>query len=205
MFDFHYNYIRNKYGNKAELLLTDTDSLVYHIQTDDFYADIKKDVKKKFDTSNFPDDHSSGIETGVNMKVIGVFKLENGVRQIILFIGLRPKMYTFKLEEKKEGEKEMKGEKKVKGENKTEIVKAKGVKECVIKNSLTSENFNKCLFSEEKLVRDMNIFRTKYHDIYSTTVNKIAISANDDKIIICPNKINTLALRPVLMMKNNIT
>ena len=46
MFDFHYNYIRKKYGNKAELLFTDTDSLMYLIQTDDFYHDIKKDVKK---------------------------------------------------------------------------------------------------------------------------------------------------------------
>ena len=138
-----------------------------------------------------------GLKRGVNMKVIGVFKLENGVRQIILFIGLRPKMYTFKLEEKKEGEKEMKGEKKVKEENKTEIVKAKGVKECVIKNSLASENFNKCLFSEEKLMRDMNIFRTKNHDIYSTTVNKVALSADDDKRIINPDKIDTIALRLV--------
>ena len=46
MFDFHYNYIRKKYGNKAELLFTDTDSLMYHIKTDDFYKDIAPDVKK---------------------------------------------------------------------------------------------------------------------------------------------------------------
>ena len=46
MFDFHYNYIRKKYDNKAQLLFTDTDSLMYHIQTDDFYHDIKKDIKK---------------------------------------------------------------------------------------------------------------------------------------------------------------
>ena len=45
MFDFHYNYIKNKYGQKAELLMTDTDSLMYLIQTDDVYNDIKKDVK----------------------------------------------------------------------------------------------------------------------------------------------------------------
>ena len=40
MFDFHYNFIRKKYGNKAELLFTDTDSLMYLIQMDDFYSDI---------------------------------------------------------------------------------------------------------------------------------------------------------------------
>ena len=54
MFDFHYNYIRKKYGNKVELLFTDTDSLMYLIQTDDFYHDIKHDIRKKFDTSVYP-------------------------------------------------------------------------------------------------------------------------------------------------------
>ena len=48
--------------------MTDTDSLMYLIQTDDVYYDIKKDVTKKFDTSNFPDVHPSGIKTGVNKK-----------------------------------------------------------------------------------------------------------------------------------------
>ena len=46
MFDFHYNYIRGKFGDKAELLFTDTDSLMYLIQTEDFYQDINKDIKK---------------------------------------------------------------------------------------------------------------------------------------------------------------
>ena len=49
MFYFHYNYIREKYGDKAELFFTDTDSLMYEIQTKDFYQDISKDIQKKFD------------------------------------------------------------------------------------------------------------------------------------------------------------
>ena len=40
MFDFHYDYIREKYNDTAELLFTDTDSLLYLIYTDDFYHDI---------------------------------------------------------------------------------------------------------------------------------------------------------------------
>ena len=197
MFDFHYKYIKKNYGDKAELLMTDTDSLVHLIQTDDFYEDIKKDVKDKFDTSNFPEIHPSGIKTGANMKVIGVFKFENGANIIVVFIGLRPKMYTFKIETKYEKDKK---DDKIKENKKMEIKeekKAKGVKKCVIKKTLTFEDYKKCLFSEEKFMRDMNIFRTKYHDIYSTTVNKIVLSANDDKRIIKPDKIDTLALRLV--------
>ena len=50
MFDFHYDYIRAKYNDAAELLFTDTDSLMYLIHTDNFYHDISKDIKKKFYT-----------------------------------------------------------------------------------------------------------------------------------------------------------
>ena len=102
MFDFHYNYIKNKYGDKAELLFTDTDSLMYLIQTEDFYKDINKDIKKKFDTSDYPENHPSGIKTGVNRKVIGNFKDEAAGKQITHLVGLRPKLYTFKVEEKGE-------------------------------------------------------------------------------------------------------
>ena len=76
MYDFHYNYIKPKYGDSAKLLFTDTDSLAYEIETEDFYRDISSDVKSKFDTSNYPKDHPSGILTGVNKKVIGMFKDE---------------------------------------------------------------------------------------------------------------------------------
>ena len=98
MFDFHYNYIKKKYGEKAELLMTDTDSLMYLIQTDDVYYDIKKDVKKKFDTSNFPDVHPSGIKTGVNEKVVGKFKNEAAANNITHFVGLSSKLYSYLME-----------------------------------------------------------------------------------------------------------
>ena len=44
MYDFHYNYIKSKYGDRAKLFFTDTDSLCYEIQTEDFYKDIIDDV-----------------------------------------------------------------------------------------------------------------------------------------------------------------
>ena len=66
MYDFHYNYIKQKYEDKAKLLFTDTDSLMYEIQTEDFYMDISGDVKHRFDTSDYPPDHPSGIPSGFN-------------------------------------------------------------------------------------------------------------------------------------------
>ena len=191
MFDFHYNYIKKKYGQKAELLMTDTDSLMYLIKTDDVYYDIKKDVKKKFDTSNFPDVHPSGITTGVNEKVVGMFKNEAAANNITHFVGLSSKLYSYLIEMLygKNG--------KLKEPEEEAIRKAKGVKKNVIKKSITFEDYKQCLFSEEKVLKEMNIIRSKNHDIYSMNVNKIVLSANDDKRIICSNKIDTLALRPV--------
>ena len=66
MFDFHYNYMKKEYGDKAKLLFTDTDSLMYEIQTEDFYEDIKGDVNDSFGTSDYPSNHPSGIPTGCN-------------------------------------------------------------------------------------------------------------------------------------------
>ena len=74
MYDFHYKYIKPMYKDKAKLLFTDTDSLMYEIETEDFYKDISGDVKDRFDTSDYPENHPSGIPTGINKKVLGMFK-----------------------------------------------------------------------------------------------------------------------------------
>ena len=105
MYDFHYQYIKLKYGDKAKLLFSDTDSLMYEIQTEDFYKDISGDVKNKFDTSDYPENHPSGIPTGINKKVLGKMKDEAAGKIIKEFVGLRAKLYSYKMYE---GEKEIK-------------------------------------------------------------------------------------------------
>ena len=175
MFDFH--YIRKKYKNKAELLFTDTDSLMYHIHTDDFYKDISRDIKKKFDTSDYSPNHESGILTGVNKKVIGMFKDEVAGKQITCFVGLRPKLYSFRIEEDKE------------------VRKCKGIKKNVVKKKLDFDDYVQCLFSGKKEMRKMNIIRSENHDIYSKEVNKVALSNEDDKRKVILGEVKTLALR----------
>ena len=55
MYDFHYNFIKKKYGNKAKLLFTDTDSLTYEIETRNAYKDFFKN-EEKFNFSDYPED-----------------------------------------------------------------------------------------------------------------------------------------------------
>ena len=177
MFDFHYNYIKKKYKNKAELLFTDTDSLMYQIKTDDFYKDISHDILTKFDTSDYPSNHPCGILTGVNKKVIGMFKDEVAGKQITCFVGLRPKLYSFKIEEDKE------------------VRKCKGIKKNVVKKKLDFNDYVQCLFMERKEMRKMKIIRSENHNIYSKEVNKVALSNEDDKRESLLGKVQTIALR----------
>ena len=55
MYEFHYDYMLLKYNNNIQLCYMDTDSLVYDIKTEDFYADIVDDVQTRFDTSGYCD------------------------------------------------------------------------------------------------------------------------------------------------------
>ena len=176
MFDFHYNYIKKKYGDKAKLLFTDTDSLMYEIQTEDFYKDINRDVKDRFDTSDYPPNHPSGIPTGCNKKVLGMFKDEAGGKIIDEFAGLRAKLYSYKMLEGEESK------------------KCKGVKKLVVKNSITHEDYKNCLFTGKEQLRKMNVIRSHKHDIYTEEVNKIALSSSDDKRYILEGQTATFAL-----------
>ena len=175
MYDFHYNYIKNKYDDRAKLLFTDTDSLAYEIKTEDFYADIAGDIERLFDTSDYPKDHPSGIKVGVNKKVIGMFKDEAAGKQIEEFVGLRAKLYSYKMFEGKENK------------------KCKGVKRCVVEKTISHDDYRNTLFNRTDLHRTMNVIRSCKHDIYTEEVNKIALSSDDDKRVIQEDGVHTLA------------
>ena len=176
MYDLHYQYIKSKYGDKAKLLFSDTDSLMYEIQTEDFYKYISGDVKNKFDTSDYPENHPSGIPTGINKKVLGKMKDEAAGKIIKEFVGLRAKLYSYKMYEGEE-----------------EIKKCKGIKKQVVESSISHEDYKTCLLTGKEQLRKQNILRSYSHEVYTEEVNKVALSALDDKRYILSDGIHTLA------------
>ena len=90
MYEFHYDYIKNRYDNKSKLLFTDTDSLMYEIKTEDVYDDFSSN-KEIFDFSNCLT--KSKYDDYSNKLVIGKMKDETGRVAIEEFVGLKPKMY----------------------------------------------------------------------------------------------------------------
>ena len=174
MYDFHYDYIKKKYGDDAKLLMIDTDSLMYEIHTEDFFEDIKDDVMEKFDTSDFPKDHPSGIQ-GKNKKVIGIMKDEAAGRIIEEFVGLRTKLYSFKMFEGKESK------------------KCKRIKKGAVKKRISHQDYKECLFSGQRQMRKMNVIRSHRHELFTETVNKVALARDDDKRVIMEDGIHTYA------------
>ena len=78
IYEFWYDYIKQKYQDNAKLCYKDTDSIIIHIKTEDFYRDIADDVEKWFDVSNYSEDDKRALPIGMNKKVIGLFKDELG-------------------------------------------------------------------------------------------------------------------------------
>ena len=111
MYEFWYDYIKPKYGDKARLCYMDTDSFVIYVKTDDFYKDIANDVERLFDTSNYDKKDERPFPIGKNKKVIGLFKDELGGKIIKEFYALRAKAYAYKLDDDT-GMKKAKGTKK---------------------------------------------------------------------------------------------
>ena len=163
MYEFHYDYMKPKYGDeKLRLCYMDTDSPIYQIETGDFYKDIADDVLTRFDTSGYILNRPLPVD--LNKKVIGLMKDELGGEIMEEFVTLRPKMYAYKTEN-------------------VESKKCKGIKKCVVKKTITFEDYENCLFSGEISYRSQLMFRSSKHKIQTLEVNKIALSRDDNKRI----------------------
>ena len=171
MYDFFYNHLKAHYGEKCQLIYTDTDSLLLHIQTQDVYEDMKANAKH-YDTSNYPKDHP--LYDARNKKALGKMKDECGGEPIEEAVTLRPKMYSIK-------------------KACSSIKKAKGVKKNVIEREITHEHYKQALFGRKQYMHKMKILRSEGHEMYGMCMNKTSLLPFDSKRWIAGDGVHTLA------------
>ena len=140
MYNFHYNYIKKKYNDRAKLLFTNTDSLTYETETVDAYKDFWTD-KDMFDNSDYPE--NSPYYCNTNKKIIGKFKDEACGIPITEFVGLKSKMYSYVKDNEKGGR------------------TAKGIKKNVINNNIRHEDYKRTLLNEEQMHHKMKTIRSQ--------------------------------------------
>ena len=163
MYEFWYDYVKPKYKDKAKLCYMDTDSFVINIFTEDFFEDINNDVERWFDTSNYDKNDKRPLQTGMNKKVIGMFKDELGGKIMKEFCALRTKSYAYLMDDHSEKE------------------KANGTKKCIIKRTIMLENYKDSSFNKNTILRSQLTFKSDLHNVYTEEVNKIVLNSNDDK------------------------
>ena len=175
MYNFHYKTWLEHFP-RTRLLFTDTDSLAYEVEHDNLNEEIAT-FADAFDFSEYPVNHS--LYNSVNRKVVGKFKDELHGDAMTKFIGLRPKLYSYEYRDS-HGVRQSKNT-------------AKGVKKSVKDNKLTFEDYEHCL--REMCVEpvSMNCIRSDHHQLFTYNINKIGLSAFDDKRFICDDGVTTLA------------
>ena len=99
MYEFWYDYINPKYGDRAKLCYTDTDSFIIYIKTKDFFEDISNDVEKWFDTFNYNQNDKRLLPIVKNKNVPHLFKDELGAKIITEVVALRPKIYAYLMDD----------------------------------------------------------------------------------------------------------
>ena len=155
MYEFHYDYMKPKYGGNLKLCYMDTDSLVGHIKTEDFYEDIARDVKERFNTSTCHKKDARPLPIGLNKKVIRLMKdqLEGDIKTE--FVALRPKLCAYRKLNNKEDK------------------RSKGIKKCVVKKTLDLDDYKKCLFNikSKSIYRSQLMFRNEKHEVHTVEVN----------------------------------
>ena len=142
VYEFHHDYIKNKYENKSKLSFTDADSLMHETKTEDVYDDFSSD-KEMFDFSNYLT--KSKYYNNSNKLVIGKMKDETRGAVVEEFVELKPKMYSFLVDS---------------NENK----KAKGVNKNFVA-TISHNKYEDVLINKKCLRHSMNRIQSKDHKI----------------------------------------
>ena len=172
LYEFHHEYMSPLYRDKCRVMYTDTDSLIYNIECENIYENLKRDIAR-FDTSDYAANNAYGIPLA-NKKVPGLMKDENNGAIMTEFVGLRAKMYAVRVNGKKDTK------------------KAKGVKSNVVARTITFDDYTRCLNDEIEMTRQQSCIRSKLHKVYTISETKIALSPYDDKRYVVPDSTDTL-------------
>ena len=167
---FHYDVIKPMYSDRARVLYRDTDSLFYEIFTDDLYKDLQQ-ISDELDCSSYPKNHF--LYSDKNKKV--PLKMSDELHGEIVDEAnfFKSKLYSIR---KQSGVKQS----------------AKSVNRAV-KNTLHHDLFRDVLKSGSTIRKPMLSMRSKLHSVFVTEVNKIALSAFDDKRFYLADGIHSLA------------
>jgi len=183
MYQFHYDTMKKVYPNSL-MLKTDTDSLLYFIETKDLYMDMKDDelLNHAIEFSNYPKNHL--LYNNDRKKVPGYFQDESVDSEFLIiseYVGLRSKSYVNKIFNKDKNTYQSKK-------------KAKGVPRIHLKKNIEFEDYKTCL-TEKKNIKLSGIVRFQSHGLktYTKEMSKIALSWDDNKRIPMGDKIHTFA------------
>ncbi|KYN16525.1 hypothetical protein ALC57_11209, partial [Trachymyrmex cornetzi] len=172
LYEFHHEYMAPVFREKCKIMYTDTDNLIYHVECDDIYDMMKRDINR-FDTSDYAVDNAHSIPL-TNKKVPGLMKDEKNGAIMTEFVRLRAKMYALRVQGKKDAK------------------KAKDVKSSVVAKSITFENYTCCLNDAIEMTRRQSCIRSKLHEVYPISETKIALNPHDDKRYIVSGSTDTL-------------
>jgi hypothetical protein len=182
MYNFHYNYIKKQYGNKATLLATDTDSLKYVIETNDLYSDFLE-KPEEFDFSDYPEDHR--CYNVKNKKVVLKMKDETNGDPISEFVGLRAKMYSQLVYTDKKNP--------ITNVPYDEKKRAKGIARYVVADQIRHQDYVDTIVERKQTKVSMTSLRSYKHEMYTINVNKTGLSAFDDKRYLLADGISSYA------------
>ena len=172
MYEFHYGFVKKNFPTDVALCYTDTDSYIYEFRGIDIY-EVMKEHHQEFDTSDYPENNIFGIKQ-LNKKKPGLIKDELNGEIMTKVITIRSKMYAMKTKRKN---------KKI----------CKGIKNYIINNKITFEDYENCLFNKQIISCEQNVIRSKLHKLYTLREKKIALNPADEKRYICNNNVDTLA------------
>src|SRR6188768_2641485 len=176
MYKFHYDHVVPTYTEgdrcKAKLLFTDTDSLCYHIETEDVYKDMRLHADL-FDTSDYPITHKNYSKD--NAKIVGKMKDECAGMPPVEFVGLRAKMYSLSLADNKEKS------------------TAKGISRSHAQKHIKHAQYRDCLFGEGQTTATFFNIQSRNHIVRTEQLTKSALSCYDDKRFLLSDSTDTLA------------